>query len=465
MSPEHDNTVRTQLTDALDGEVLGPADAGYDDARAVWNGRFSRRPDLIARCVSTADVAAAVRVARSHDMPVSVKGGGHDYAGRTVGQGGLLIDLGRMRSVEVDVQARRAKVMGGATWRDVDEATQAHGLATPAGTVSSVGVGGFTLGGGAGWLQRKHGLAVDSLLAAEVVTASGDVVRAGEDENSDLLWALRGGGGNFGIVTRFEYALHEVGPEVYAGQIMYPAERAGELLRFFRNHMRTAPDDLMAYFFILRIPPVEVFPQAHHGRLAVDFVVTWLGPVDEGEAALEPFRQFGDPLFDMAGPQPYLTLQQSFDAGMAAKGSRWYSRFHYLPELSDAVIDTIVAGIEPFPGEFTTVYLADEGGAVGRVDVEATAFPHRTAACSVHVFPGWVDAAADEENMSWARGLADAIAAHGSSGVYVNMLSDDEAGRIREAYGPNYARLAGLKAKWDPENVFRQNHNVEPGPS
>jgi FAD/FMN-containing dehydrogenase len=456
---------RTELAEALEGEVLGPDDPGYDDMRAVWNGRFDRRPELIARCVSTADVAAAVRVARAHSMPISVKGGGHDYAGNTVGEGGILIDLGAMRSVDVDVEARRAVVGGGATWRDVDEATQEHGLATTAGTVSSVGVAGFTLGGGSGWLTRKHGLAVDNLLAAEVVTASGDVVRASEQENSDLLWALRGGGGNFGIVTRFEHRLHEVGPEVYAGQVMYPAEQAGDLLRFFRDHMRHAPDDLMAYFFFLRIPAADAFPKEHHGRIAVDFVVTWLGSVDEGEAALAPFRQFKDPILELVGPMPYLGLQQTFDAGTSTKGNRWYSRYHYLPGLSDALIDKIVDGLEPFPGEFTLVYLADEGGAPSRVAVEDTAFPHRTAAYSIHVFPGWADPGSDERNMSWARGLADAIAGYGSSGVYVNMLAEDEGDRIREAYGPNFVRLAKLKAKWDPENVFRRNHNILPSSS
>jgi FAD/FMN-containing dehydrogenase len=455
-------SLRAELDAAIGGEVLLPSDEGYDEARAVWNGRFDRRPAVIARCNSTADVAAAVRFARAKELPISVKSGGHDYAGNTVGEGGLLVDLASMRGVEVDPVGRRATAEPGATWRDVDEATQKHGLATPGGSVSSVGVAGFTLGGGAGWLTRKHGLAIDNLVAAEVVTAEGDVVRASEQENADLLWALRGGGGNFGIVTRFEYALHEVGPEVYAGQVIYPAERATELLRFFRDHMRDAPDDLMAFFFFLRVPPLEFFPEEHHGALAVDFVLTWLGPVEDGEAALAPFRALGEPIFDMVGPQPYLTLQQSFDEGMSAKGGRWYSRYHYLDGLTDAAIDTIVEGLKPFPGEFTTVYLADEGGAPGRIAVDATAFPHRTAGCSIHVFPGWVDSEADDRIMQWARGLGAAIAGHSNGGVYVNMLAEDERERVRAAYGVNYERLAGLKAKWDPGNVFRMNHNVLP---
>ncbi|KPJ83653.1 MAG: hypothetical protein AMS19_03600 [Gemmatimonas sp. SG8_23] len=457
-----DEAARAELASAIDGAVLVPGDAGYDEARTVWNGRFERHPDLVARCASTADVVAAVRFARARRLAISVKGGGHDYAGNTVGEGGLLVDLAPMRDVVVDTAARRALVGAGATWRDVDEATQPHGLAATAGTVSSVGVAGFTLGGGAGWLTRKHGLAVDNLVSAEVVTARGRVVRASEDENPDLLWALRGGGGNLGIVTRFEYDLHEVGPEVFAGQVMYTADRAPELLRFFRDHMRTASDDLMAFFFLLRVPPLDFFPAEHHGALAVDFVLTWLGPVEEGEAALAPFRRLGEPFFDMVGPQPYLTLQQSFDAGMSAKGNRWYTRFHYLDELGDEAIDTIIDGLEPFPGEFTTVYLAEEGGAASRVAPEATAFPHRAGGFSIHVFPGWMAPEADDEIMGWARGLSDAVAPFANGGVYVNMLGDDEGDRVRAAYGGNYERLAQAKAKWDPDNVFRMNHNVVP---
>lgn len=453
---------RHQLAATLEGVLLGPDDDGYDEVRAVWNGRFDRRPALIARCASTADVAAAVRFARAEGMAISVKSGGHAYAGNTVGEGGLLIDLGLMNGVSVDADARIAAVSGGAVWRDVDEATQAHGLATPAGTVSNVGVAGFTLGGGAGWLTPKHGLAVDNLVSAEVVTADGDVVEASEAENPDLLWGLRGGAGNVGIVTRFDLRLHPFGPEVFAGQIMHPVERAGEMLRFFRDQMRDAPDDLAAFFFFLRVPPLEFFPEEHHGKIAIDFVLTWLGPVEEGEAALAPFRRFEDPIFDMVGPQPYLVLQQSFDAGMAPKGNRWYSRFHYMDALTDEAIDTIVGGIEPLPGEFTTVYLASESGAPGRVASDATAFPHRGDGYSIHIFPGWVDPSADEAVMDWARGFGDAVAAHANGGVYVNMLAEDEGTRIAAAYGDNFRRLAEVKAKWDPENVFRMNHNVPP---
>jgi len=453
---------REALAEVIEGEALVPGDTRYDEVRAVWNGRFDRRPALIACCISREDVASAVRFARAHELSVSVKGGGHDYAGNTVADGGLLIDLGAMCTVHVDRVARRATVQAGATWGDVDAATQAYGLATPAGTISNVGVAGFTLGGGAGWLTPKYGLAVDNLMAAEVVTADGDIVRASEEENADLLWALRGGGGNFGIVTSLEYALHPVGPDVYAGQVMYPVERAGELLRLFRDQMSDVSGDLAAFFFFLRIPPLEFFPEEHHGAIAVDFVLTWLGPIEEGEAALAPFRELGDPIFEMVGPQPYVALQQSFDAGMSAKGNRWYSRFHYLDELSDAAIDAITGGLDPFPGEFTTVYLAKEGGAVSRVPSEATAFPHRGAEYSIHIFPGWIDSGSDGAVMNWAKSFSHTIASHAGDGVYVNMLAEDEVERIGRAYGENFERLRSLKAKWDPENVFRMNHNIAP---
>ncbi|HSH74382.1 MAG TPA: FAD-binding oxidoreductase [Longimicrobiales bacterium] len=462
-----DDRTRAGLRDALaaviSGEALTRGDAGYDEARAVWNGRFDRSPAVVARCASTADVAASIRFARAHDLPISVKGGGHAYAGNTVGEAGLLIDLGAMRDVVVDVEGRRAHVGGGATWRDVDAATQPYGLATPGGTVSSVGVAGFTLGGGQGWLSRRHGLAADNLLAAEVVTADGTVVRAEEGRNRDLLWALRGGSGNYGVVTRFEFALHQVGPEVLAGQVMYPVERGAEMLRLFRESAADAPDDLGIFVFFLRIPPLEFFPEVWHGRIAVDFVLAWFGPVEDGAAVLAPFREAGDPILDTVAPQPYLALQQSFDAGMAAKGNRWYSRAHYFDDLSDEAIETIVAGLDPLPGEFTTVYLGAEGGAAGRVAPDSTAFPHRRAEFSLHVFPGWVDPAQDGAVMAWARGLSDAVAPHANGGVYVNLLADDEVARVPAAFRGNFERLGALKAKWDPSNVFRMNHNISPG--
>ena len=449
------------LKNAVTGDLLCPGDAGFDSARAVWNGRFDRKPELVIRCACTDDIAAAVNFAREQDLVISVKGGGHDYAGNTVGEGGLLIDLGPMRTVSVDAQARTAAAEAGATWSDVDAATQPHGLATTGGTVSTVGIAGFTLGGGQGWLTRKYGLAADNLLSAEVVTASGAVVRASSDENPDLYWGLRGGGGNFGIVSRFVYRLHEFGPDIVAGQVIYPLKRARELLRWYRDHMKTGPDEVTAFPFLLRIPALPDFPVEMQGKVVLDFVVAYAGPVEEAETHLAPFRTQGGALMDTVGVVPYRAMQKAFDDGMA-KGNRWYSRCLHLDEISDEFIDTLLDNLEPFPGAFTAVYLGAQGGAVSRVAADATAYPHRRNSDALHIFPGWADSAEDAAVMAWARDLYDKLRPFAEGGVYVNMLAEDEGDRISQAYGGNFERLAALKKKWDPRNLFRMNHNIPP---
>lgn len=427
----------------------------------MWNGRFDRHPVLVARCASEDDVVAALAFARSEGLGVSVKGGGHSYAGNAVLDDSLLIDLSPMDSVEVDADARRATVGPGARWGEVDAATQRHGLAAVGGTVSTVGVAGFTLGGGSGWLARKHGLALDNLLAAEVVTASGETVRADENENPDLFWAIRGGSGNYGVVTSFELALHSVGPEVLAGQVFYPFERAPQLLRFYRDYYLDAPDEVMCYPFFIRIPPIELFPELFHGQVALDFVIAYAGPVEEAEEHVAPFRELGDPFLDLVMPQPYLTLQQAFDAGMVA-GNRWYSRAQQLDELTDDAIDALVAALDPFPGEFTAVYLGPHDGAISDVPADATAYAHRSSAHELHVFPGWSDPGQDEANIAWADRVHDAMAPYGNDRVYVNLLGDREPDRVPKAWADNYTRLRALKKKWDPDNVFHGNHNIPP---
>jgi FAD/FMN-containing dehydrogenase len=458
-SPSPDRV--TALARALRGKLLTPGDDGFAASSHVWNARFLRSPALVVRCAGDEDVAASVRFARDEGMELSVKGGGHDYAGNTVGEGSLLIDLSLMDGVQVDAGAGRAVVGPGARWGAVDGATTPHGLATPGGTVSTVGVSGLALGGGSGWLTRKHGLVVDNIRGVTVVTAEGEAVRADPSRNPDLFWAIRGGGGNFGVVTSFDFALHPIPPEILAGQIFHTADRAGELLRAYRAVFRDAPDELMCYPFLLRIPPVEPFPEKHHGVLALDFVVAWLGDPEKGEAHLNAFLRLGEPFLELVGRQSYASLQQAFDAGMGP-GTRWYSRSLQLDELSDAAIEALVDGLDPFPGDFTVVYLGPGGGAAGRVAPDETAYPHRASAHELHIFPGWADPARDEEVMSWADRLFDAMAPHGNGGVYVNLLGDGEADRIREAYGPNLARLRELKRKWDPENLFRGNHNILP---
>lgn len=451
------------LAERVEGELLLPPDEGFDGARAVWNARIDRRPAAVLRCAGPHDVVAGVRFAREENVPLSVKGGGHSYAGSAACDRCLLIDLEPMSDVRVDPDERTARVGAGATWKAVDRETQAAGLATTGASVSTVGVAGYTLGGGTGHLARSCGLAVDNLVSAEVVTADGGLVRASENENADLFWALRGGGGNFGVVTSFELVLHEVGPEILAGMIVHPFRDAPELLRGFRALMADAPDELNCYPFFIRVPPAPAFPEAYHGEIALALVPAHSGPLDDAEDALRPLRDLGEPIFDGVAPQPYAALQRTFDDGVP-RGQRWYSRAHYLDGLTDDAIDAMVESVEPFPGPFTMAYLEPMGGAIGRVGAEETAFPHREALYGFHVLAGWTDPEADDEHMAWVRSFHEAMAPFSTGGVYVNLVSEDEHDRVRGAYGDNHERLAEVKARWDPENLFRAHPPIEPAP-
>ena len=375
------------LRSRLRGQVLTSADRAYDEARRGWNGRFDRHPAAIVRCVDAGDVQAAVLFAREHDLPPAVRSGGHDFAGNSTSDGGLVIDLSLMNHVSVDPSAKRLRVEPGARWAQVDAATQAHGLATTGGTVSTVGVAGFILGGGSGYLSRKFGLGLDNLLAADIVTADGRLRHVSSREHADLFWALRGGSGNFGIVTALELQLHGLGAEVTAGQIIHALDDAPAGLRFYRDFMRGASDDIQGYAFFIRIPPIPAFPEALHGQVVLDLVVAHAGDQAEAERALAPLRGFGSPALDTVARVPYTGLQQAFDAGMAS-GNRWYSRSHYLRDLNDDAIETIVSRVASLPGAFSMVYLGGEGGASGRAPADATAYPHRDATFFLHMLPG-----------------------------------------------------------------------------
>lgn len=450
-----------QLTEAVSGEVAWPDDKGYDESRSLWNARFDRRPSVVIRCHNVRDVKAAVDVARDEQLQLSVKGGGHAYAANTVGEGSLLIDLSPMKDIAVNPNLKRVRVEPGVNWGELDQATQKYGLATTGSTVSTVGVAGYTLGGGTSHLVRKHGMAIDNLISVEIVTANGKILQANNEKNSDLFWALRGGGGNFGVVTAFEFQLHEVGPEVLAGQIVHRFEDTGDLLRFYRGFMAKAPEALQCYAFILRVPPIDVFPEEYHGQLALDFVVFHIDPAAKEE--LLPLLEFGDPFLSAVGPQPYTSVQQSFDAGLPA-GQRYESRAHYLAGVTDEVIDTITTHASGLVGPFTVAYLEPLGGAVGRVDPTATAFAHRDASYSFHILAGWTDAGQDDEVLAWAKAFHEEMALHSTGGVYINLLGSGEQDRVRAAYGANYDRLVELKNKWDPENLFLSNHNIPPSP-
>ena len=460
-SPSH--SVLKQLRDRMRGPVLAPGDDGYDDARTIWNARLAGQPAAVARCTGPADVMAAVDVARAHDVPITVKSGGHDYAGQSARDGGLMLDLSQMNGIHVDPNAKTAQVQAGATWGAFDHEAQAFGLATPGPTVSTVGVAGSTLGGGTGYLARKHGLALDNLMAADVVTAEGELVHASERENADLFWGLRGGSGNLGLVTAFTFQLHEVGPTVLAGQIVYPMDAARDVLRRYRDVMADAPDALQVYAFFIQVPPTPAFPDAYHGKTALDLVVAYAGDPETGSDVLRPLRDVGDPVLDGVHPQAYTALQRTFDAGVP-KGHRWYSKAHYLDRLSDAAIDTVVERVDPLPGPFSMVYFEPLGGAIADVDPAATAFPHRSAAYTFHILTGWDDPGQDDAIIDWTRAFHEAMTPHATGGVYLNLLGADETKRVPAAYGDNLERLATLKHQWDPENLFCNNHNVEPTP-
>lgn len=447
------------LASALGGELLEPDDAGFEEARALWNVRFDRRPDLIARCTSRDDVAAAVDFARENAQVLSVKGGGHSYAARSVAEGGLLIDLSPMKSVRVDREAAVVRIEGGVTCAELDAATQEHGLATPTPTVSSVGVIGAALGGGAGYLSRKFGLTADNVIAAEVVTADGQQLRLSAGEHPDLFWAIRGGGGNFGVVTALELQLHQVGPQVLSGQIIYPFDRAAEFLRFFREFMAEAPDEFQCYPFCFRVPPIDVFPEETHGEPVLDFVLCHQDP--DAVDFVRPLRELGDPILDVVAPSPYVDVQTAFDANLP-KGQRYLSKAHDLDGLSDGAIDTMVEFVPRMVGALTAAYFDPLGGAIGRVDAAATAYRGRETTFGFHCIAGWMDPSEDASVIGWASEFHEAMAAHSTGGVYVNLIADDESERVPAAYGANYPRLVELKREWDPTNLFSSNYNIPP---
>ena len=443
------------------GPVLQPGGAGYDDARTIWNAMIDRRPGLIARPENAADVAKAIRFAREHDLVVAVRGGGHNIAGSAVCDGGLVIDLSLMRSIRVDAAKRTAQVGGGATLGDVDRETQAHGLALPLGINSTTGIAGLTLGGGFGWLSRRLGLTIDNLLSAEVVTAGGDVIRASASEHPDLFWAVRGGGGNFGVVTSFEFRLHPVGPEVLAGLVVHPLAAARDVLRFYRDFLPTTPESLSCWFVLRQAPPLPFLPAAWHGKEILALAMCWTGDPAEGTRVLAPLRGFGQPLADVVGPQPYAGWQTILDPLLGA-GMRNYWKSHDFRELPDGLIDVFIDFAGKLPDPQTEIAFAQLGGAVSRVPPEATAYTHRDAQFVVNVHGRWADPAKDAECIGWARDLFRAAGPFATGGVYVNFLTQEEGDRVRAAYGSNYDRLVLLKSRYDPSNLFRGNQNIRP---
>src|ERR1700730_9260147 len=445
----------------LRGNVCLPQEAGYDEARTIWNAMIDRHPGAVVRCRGAADIVAAVRFAREHGLLLAVRGGGHNIAGNAVCEGGLLIDLSLMRSVRVDPASRTARVEPGATLGDFDKEAQAFGLATPLGINSTTGVAGLTLGGGFGWLSRKFGLAADNLISTEVVTAEGKLVRASETENSDLFWALRGGGGNFGVVSSFEFRLHPVGPMVLSGLIVHSFARAKELLSGYRQVASKAPDELTVWVVLRQAPPLPFLPAEVHGKEVLVFAVCYTGDEISGQRALEPLRALGQPIADVIGMQPYAAWQTAFDP-LLAPGAYNYWKSHNFLELSDGAIEALTSYAARLPTPECEIFVGQLGGATSRVALDATAYPHRNANFVMNVHTRWREPTDERRSIEWARQLFAETAPHATGGVYVNFMPEDEIDRVSSAYGANYARLAALKAKYDPGNLFRLNQNVRP---
>jgi FAD/FMN-containing dehydrogenase len=445
----------------LTGSLLTPDSPGYDEARTIWNAMIDRRPGLIVRCATAEDVARAIRFARAHDLLVAVRGGGHNIAGNAVCDGGLMIDLSPMRAVRVDQAARTAVVGPGCTLGDVDRTTQGYGLALPLGVNSTTGISGLTLGGGFGWLSRRLGLTIDSLLSAEVVTAEGKIVRASASEHPDLFWGIRGGGGNFGVVTSFEFRLHPVGPEVLAGLVVHPLGAAKDVLRYYREFVPTTPEALACWFVMRLAPPLPFLPPEWHGKPILALAMCWSGDVEVGERVTAPLRQFGSPLADVVAPNPFADWQTALDP-LLTPGFRNYWKSHDFLELSDGLIDVLVSHAERIPDPNTEIAYAQVGGAISRVPADATAYGHRDAQYVMNVHGRWTDPNRDEPCIGWARDLFRAAAPFATGGVYVNFLTGDESDRVRAAYGANYERLVALKDRYDPTNLFRLNQNIRP---
>ncbi|MFN2617818.1 MAG: FAD-binding oxidoreductase [Thermoleophilaceae bacterium] len=451
----------TDLRTSFAGRLLTPDEPGYDDARAVFNAMIDRRPSLIAQCTGAADVIAAVALAREQGLELSVRGGGHSVAGHAVCDGGLVVDLTPMKGVRVDPEKRTAWVQAGMTWGEVDRETQAFGLAVTGGRVPSTGVAGLTLGGGSGWIERKCGFTVDSLISVELVTADGRLVIASEEREPELFWALRGGGGNFGIVTGFEFRLHEVGPVVYGGMLLFGIEAAVDLLKAYRGFMEDAPDEICGAAAVLCAPPEEFVPAEVRGKPVFGVIACYVGPVEAGERAFAPLREW-DPALDLLGPMPYTAVQQLIAPGNPP-GMNHYWKAGFIQELTDEAIETFVAHAADVSSPLTANIMLPMGGALARVPDEATPLAYRDAGWNYHILSQWPDPADAERNVAWTRRFDQAMGAYAHEGVYVNFVAEPPENVIEASFGPEkYARLVAVKDRFDPGNVFHNNTNIAP---
>jgi FAD/FMN-containing dehydrogenase len=450
-----------KLKTRVKADVVLPDDPLYHEIREIWNAMIDRRPAVIVQCAEAADVSYAIAFARENGLEISIRGAGHNIAGNAVCDNGVMIDLSTLKNVRIDAQKRRAYVEPGATLADFDQAAQVHGLATPVGINSTTGIAGLTLGGGFGWLTRKYGMTIDNLVSAQVITADGNQIRTSETENTDLFWAIRGGGGNFGVVTEFEFQLHPVGPEILAGLIVFPFSQAKQVLTRYRAFAESAPEELNVWAALRKAPPLPFLPEHVHGTEVVILPVFYTGDIAEGEKLIEPLRSFGDACGEHIGAQPYVAWQQAFDP-LLTRGARNYWKSHNFTALSDGALDAIVEFAGKLPSQACEIFIGCIAGAASRVSPDATAYYHRDAKFVLNVHGRWEDAAQDEMGIAWAREFFLASAPYASAGAYVNFMTEEEGDRVAAAYGSNYERLVQIKKRYDPENIFHLNQNIKP---
>jgi FAD/FMN-containing dehydrogenase len=461
MPPAFDGAAFKELAKGFAGQLVRSVDAAYDEHRKVWNGSVDRRPAVVARCAGVEDVSAAIEFARRTGLPMAVRSGGHSFPGLSVCDDGIVIDLGPLKGIQVDPEARTVRVQAGVLLGELDRETQPFGLAVPSGIVTHTGVAGLTLGGGIGWVMRKHGLTIDQLLSVELITAEGERVTASETETPDLFWGVRGGGGNFGIVTEFEFRLCEVGPLVVAGPIFWPIEQSPEVLRFYRDWIADAPDDLMTIVVHRKAPPLAFVPPELHGKLIVGVVCCYAGPVEEGEKVVRPLKEFGSPVLDLCVPKPFLDHQAMFDPSFP-HGQWYYFKSCDVVELTDDVIDITAEHVMKIRSPLTNFPIWQLGGAVARIAGNDTAFNGRGVGHTFNIGAATATADGFDQEREWVRNFWSALEPHHTS-VYVNFLMDEGEERVRQAYGAQkYDRLKALKRKYDPENLFRLNQNIPP---
>jgi len=446
---------------SLRGQLIRIGDENYESSRKIWNGMINKFPSMIVKCTGTGDVIHSVNFARNNGLIVAIRGGGHNIAGLAICDGGMVIDLSLMRSVKINTAAKTALVEPGATLGDFDHEAQVFGLATPLGINSTTGISGLTLGGGFGWLSRKYGLTIDNLVSAEVVTVSGDLLRVNSKENKDLFWAIRGGGGNFGVVTSYEFNLHKVGPEVLAGLIIHPLLSAKEVLQFYRSFIRSAPEEMSCWFVLRQAPPLPFLSEEWHGKEVLMLALFYSGKIEDGERLAKPLRNFGKPIADVISPHQYKTWQTLLDP-MLTPGARNYWKSHDFLDLTDDLIDVLIEQTRRIPDPQSEIAFAQLGGAVTRIPINATAYGHRNAQFVMNVHGRWEDPVKDEACIGWARNLFNGTAPFATGGVYVNFLTQEEQDRIQNAYGANFQKLVEIKMKYDPDNFFSINQNISP---